>query len=406
MKECNEKKLRNDFAEAAKKLYENNVNEFEIFFNNVIIEYKDAILCYPLIKKLIEMNGLKTKFCENFKKKYYDGIDEYRKEYLGNNYEYLNFKRKPNKLISDYFKPNKKLKKSFEGVVDKINKKIINNNINNLKKNETEVKLNINLKEDNNINSNTSTGMSIKNNFNEFYKKISQTMEELKKDDEASSMENNNFFDHPLFDSNSQSKKDENINTLNISINNNNSSFNSFNKNITFKNFPLNINSNSNTYNINSNLFSKNCSFEDSNLGINSRLSCNTISSKITTHKKKVKKSNILTEKIRNKICQNNTLFKKDEKKSKRGNNNNKFDEDIKKFIQKKFYGGRKLSIDSNLSQNNEIKKNNNDDNQVLAYKTPEKILKHSLIDNKMSKLTANRNLYGLLSQTSNKLVF
>ena len=216
-------------------------------------------------------------------------------------------------------------------------------------------------------------------------------MEELKKDDEVSSMENNNFFDHPLFDSNSQSKKDENINTLNISINNNNSSFNSFNKNITFKNFPLNINSN---------LFSK-CSFDDSNLGINSRLSCNTISSKITTHKKKAKKNHILTEKIRNKICQNNMIFKKDDKKSKRGNNNNKFDEDIKKFIQKKFYGNRKLSVDSNLSQNNEINKNNNnDDNQVLAYKTPEKILKHCLIENKMSKLTANRNLYGLLSQS------
>ncbi len=100
-------------------------------------------------------------------------------------------------------------------------------------------------------------------------------------------------------------------------------------------------------------------------------------------------------------------IFKKDDKKSKRGNNNNKFDEDIKKFIQKKFYGNRKLSIDSNLSQNNEINKNNNnDDNQVLAYKTPEKILKHCLIENKMSKLTANRNLYGLLSQSANKLVY
>ncbi len=355
------------------------------------------------------MNGLKTKFCENFKKKYHEGIDKYRREYFGNNYDYLNFKRKPHKLISDYFKPNKKIKKSFEGVVDKINKKIINNNINNLKKNETEVKLNINLKEDNNINSNVSTGVSIKNNFNEFYKKISQTMEELKKDDEVSSMENNNFFDHPLFDSNSQSKKDENINSLNISFNNiNNASFNSLNKNITYKNFPLNVNNNSssNTYNINSNLFSK-CSFDDSNLGINSRLSCNTISSKITTHKKKAKKNHILTEKIRNKIGQNNMIFKKDDKKSKRGNNNNKFDEDIKKFIQKKFYGNRKLSIDSNLSQNNEINKNNNnDDNQVLAYKTPEKILKHCLIENKMSKLTANRNLYGLLSQSANKLVY
>jgi hypothetical protein len=349
------------------------------------------------------MNGIKSPFCEKFKKKYYEGIDEYRKEYLGNNYEYLNFKRKTNKLISDYFKPNKKIKKSFEGVVDKINKKIINNNINH-NKNDSEIKLNINLKEENNISSNTSTGVSLKNNFNEFYKKISQTMEELKKDDEVSSSENNNFFDLPLFDSNSQSKKDENINTLNLSFNNNNTSNNSINKHLNFKNFPLNTNNSySNTYNINSNLFSKNCSFDDSNLGINSRLSCNTISSKITTQKKKVKKSNILTEKIRNKITQNNNmLFKKDDKKSKRGNNN--FDEDIKKFIQKKFYGCRKLSIDSNKSQNNEI--NNNDDNQVLAYKTPEKILKHSLINNKMSNFITSRNLYGLLNQSSNKLIF